>query len=312
MFYSHAEKVRIAMEVLASCQAEDATAGDFLSKCQKRGITAGHRDTEDELFEFEYNVLRDVPGGKRAFKESLVPEAYSALCYDRSETARYGWRLERILHNLVSYTNAELACGVKDWIYPHLEEYVDMEIDRVIAKNLADGVTTSKNAFYVWRTNLRLAAYAAIAARPMPDYQRMIEMLAICRLSADSSLDVNRALNIHIGLFGYNERQTRAVMNPHKHYMYRIGTWMAVMAFLENRADIDVLGHYNLAFLPSCNVIRDLASGTSLPATDIVFNEGGQFDVLGRQVPFYYRQYYSAKEKLEDAYREMRGINVSL
>lgn len=27
MFYSHAEKVRIAMEVLASCQAEDATAG---------------------------------------------------------------------------------------------------------------------------------------------------------------------------------------------------------------------------------------------------------------------------------------------
>ena len=27
MFYSHADKVRIAMEVLASCQAEDATAG---------------------------------------------------------------------------------------------------------------------------------------------------------------------------------------------------------------------------------------------------------------------------------------------
>ena len=126
MFYSHAEKVRIAKEVLASCQAEDEMAGDFLSKCQKRGITAGHRDTEDEL------------------------------------------------------------------------------------------------------------------------------------------------------------------------------------------ADIDVLGHYSLAFLPSCNVIRDLASGTSLPTTDIVFNEGGQFDVLGRQVPFYYRQYYSAKEKLEDAYREMRGINISL
>ena len=312
MFYSHAEKVRIAMEVLASCQAEDGTAGDFLSKCQKRGITAGHRDTEDELFEFEYNVLRHVPGGKRAFKESLVPEAYSALCYDRSETARYGWRLERILHNLVSYTNAELACGVKDHIYPYLEDYFDEEIDRIIAKNLMDGVTTSKKGFHVWRTNLRLAAYAAIAARPMSDYQRMIEMLAICRLSAGSSLDVNRALNIHIGLFGYNERQTRAVMNPHKHYMYRIGTWMAVMAFLENRADIDVPGHYSLAFLPSCNIIRDLASGTSLPATDIVFNDGGQFDVLGRQVPFYYRQYYSAKEKLEDAYREMRGINVSL
>ena len=75
--------------------------------------------------------------------------------------------------------------------------------------------TTSKKWFHVWRTNLRLAAYAAIAARPMSDYQRMIEMLAICRLSASSSLDVNRALNIHIGLFGYNERQTRAVMNPH-------------------------------------------------------------------------------------------------
>ena len=68
----------------------------------------------------------------------------------------------------------------------------------------------------------------------------------------------------------------------------------------------------SVAFLPSCNVIRDLASGTSLPATDTVFNDGGQFDVLGRQVPFYYRQYYSAKEKLEDAYREMRGINISL
>ena len=27
MFYSHAEKVRIAVEVLASCQAEDGTAG---------------------------------------------------------------------------------------------------------------------------------------------------------------------------------------------------------------------------------------------------------------------------------------------
>lgn len=311
MFYSHAEKVRIAVEVLASCRADDTT-GDFLSKCQERGITAGHRDTQDELFEFEYNVLADVPGGKRAFKEALVPEAYSALCYDHSETARYGWRLERILHNLVSYTNAELACGVKDHIYPYLEDYFDAEVDRVIAKNLADGVTTSKNAFHVRRTNLRLAAYAAVAARPMSDYQRMIEMLAICRLSADSSIDVNRALNIHIGLFGYNEQQTRAVMNPHRHYRYRIGTWMAVMAFLENRADIDVLGHYNLAFMPNCNVIRDLASGTSLPATDIVFNASSQFDVLGRQVPFYYRQYYSAKEKLEDAYLEMCGINVSL
>lgn len=63
MFYSHAEKVRIAMEVLAECQ-EKETTGDYLALCQKRGITAGHRDTEDELFEFEYNVLRDVPGGK--------------------------------------------------------------------------------------------------------------------------------------------------------------------------------------------------------------------------------------------------------
>ena len=312
MFYSHAEKVRIAMEVLASCQTEDATAGDFLSKCQKRGITAGHRYTVDELSEFEYSVLRHVPGGKRAFKESLVPEAYSALCYDRSETARYGWRLERILHNLVSYTNAELACGVKDHIYPYLEDYFDEEIDRIIAKNLMDGVTTSKKGFHAWRTNLRLAAYAAIAARPMSDYQRMIEMLAICRLSAGSSLDVNLALNIHIGLFGYNERQTRAVMNPHKHYRYRIGTWMAVMTFLENTTGISSTEQYGLAFMPGCNAIRDLAGGTSLPATDIVFSDGGQFDVLGRQVPFYYRQYYRAKEKLEDAYREMREINVSL
>ena len=51
------------MEVLAECQ-EKETTGDYLALCQKRGITAGHRDTEDELFEFEYNVLRDVPGGK--------------------------------------------------------------------------------------------------------------------------------------------------------------------------------------------------------------------------------------------------------
>lgn len=284
MFYSHAEKVRIAMEVLASCQAEGTTS-DYLALCQKRGIICSASDTHhDVLSEFERDILRHVPGGKRAFKDSLMVEAYSVICQHYSEGAGSEWQLELLLRNLANYTDAELACSVDYNVHTHLAGYF-------MANN-------------AWSTGLQAVAYTAIAARPMTNIQRAAEMRAICSLGTDNAPEVNRALNIHAGLFGYWEHQVRAVRDPHRHYMYRIGTWMAAMSFLENRTGIDIRKQYELSFMPDGKVLKELACGTELPTTDVVFGSGAPFAVLGRQIPLYFKQYYNAKEKMEDAYRE--------
>ena len=293
MFYSHQEKVKIAKEILAEVQT-DGTTGDFLSRCQKRGITAGNRDTQDELFEFEYNVLTDVPGGKRAFKESLVMEAWDTLCYDTNGYYRPGWKLDCLLRNLGSYTDTRMANDVYNLIFTHLEQAWDDECMRIIARNEKDGVKTTNDALLGWRQARRADAYVAIAARSMTDADRIREMRDICFL-APNAVDqcaISDALNIHIGQYGLKPQCSPGLEQPRKRYQYRIGVWAAIMEHLAESTGISLKDHYVRSFIPGSGCIRDLAGGTALPSEEIVFADGAaDWSIIGGQVPFFYRQY---------------------
>lgn len=293
MFYSHQEKVKIAKEILAELQASGMT-GDFLSRCQKRGITAGHRDTQDELFEFEHYVLADVPGGKRAFKESLVIETWDTLCYDTNNPHRYGWKLDCLLRNLGSYTDIQMANEVYSLIFPHLEQAWDDECKRIIARNEKDGVKTTNDALLGWRQARRADAYAAIAARPMSDADRIREMRNICFLApyAANQHVIGDVLNIHIGQYGLKPQCSPGLEQPRKQYQYRIGVWAAIMEYLAESIGISLKDHYARSFIPGSGCIRDLAGGTALPSEEIVFaNDFADWSIIGAQVPFFYRQY---------------------